>query len=81
MPSAIDVMIWNDVEMKEIVAAPVSNPGRKFLRGMTGDNHTEIVSICVGVDEFLSHAPPDLKIYFNRDDGVLVHMRIKNCLQ
>lgn len=81
MPSGIDVMVWNDDDSKEIVATPVSVPGRKFLRALTGDEHTQVVVMCVGVDEFLSHVPPNLKIYFNRDDGVLVQMGIKNCLQ
>lgn len=81
MPSAIDVMIWNDTEAQEIVAVPVSVTGREFLQNITGLRDVNAVGISVSMEEFTLHTPPNLRVFFNRDDGRLVALVGKNPLQ
>jgi len=79
VPSAIDVVVWNDGG--DIIASPISPSGKKFLKELTGEEDTDTVQVQASIEEFMSHIPPGLNVYFNRDDGKLVHLSVKFCLQ
>jgi hypothetical protein len=78
---AIDIMVWDDSEGHQIVAAAISIKGREFLRSLTGEPDADSVSLHVPPEEFLSHVPPGMRVYFNKVDGTLVNLSGKKSLQ
>jgi len=66
----IDVILWDDSENDQIMASPISSAGLRFLKTLTGDEDTGIMSITTTPNEFAHHIPSGLRVLFIGEDGI-----------